>query len=162
MLPTRTDWRQKPRVQMPDYSGSEDALAAVEEQLRRYPPLVFAGEARRLRRELGDAAQGRAFLLQGGDCAESFAEFSADTIPRSLVQLALRAAERASEVREGQDAAILDTVARVHFELGNLDQAIQWQRRAIEQDPRDDAQLRQALEKYISAKQTSEGAESEQ
>jgi len=76
---TKSDWRAKPRVQMPDYPDSA-ALNAVEEQLAKYPPLVFAGEARRLKAELAEAAAGRAFLLQGGDCAESFTEFSADNI----------------------------------------------------------------------------------
>ena len=76
---TKDAWRAKPRVQMPDYTDAA-ALAGVEEQLRRYPPLVFAGEARRLKAELAAASRGEAFLLQGGDCAESFYEFSADTI----------------------------------------------------------------------------------
>lgn len=75
----KSDWRAKPRVQMPDYPDAA-ALKAVERQLNQYPPLVFAGEARRLKQALGQAARGEAFLLQGGDCAESFAEFSADTI----------------------------------------------------------------------------------
>jgi len=75
----KSDWRNKPRVQMPEYTD-EAALNAVEAQLAKYPPLVFAGEARNLKSALGEAAAGRAFLLQGGDCAESFAEFSADTI----------------------------------------------------------------------------------
>ena len=76
---SKTDWRAHARVQMPDYADAE-ALAAAEAQLGRYPPLVFAGEARRLRAELGRASRGEAFVLQGGDCAESFAEFSADSI----------------------------------------------------------------------------------
>jgi 3-deoxy-7-phosphoheptulonate synthase len=76
---SKSDWRAKPRVQMPDYPD-QAALSAVEVQLAKYPPLVFAGEARRLKRHLAQAAQGKAFLLQGGDCAESFAEFSADNI----------------------------------------------------------------------------------
>ncbi|KPQ15886.1 MAG: 3-deoxy-7-phosphoheptulonate synthase AroF [Rhodobacteraceae bacterium HLUCCO18] len=75
----KTDWRAKPRVQMPDYPDA-GALATAEAQLSKYPPLVFAGEARRLKAELAAASRGEAFLLQGGDCAESFAEFSADTI----------------------------------------------------------------------------------
>ncbi|HBS49985.1 MAG TPA: 3-deoxy-7-phosphoheptulonate synthase class II [Rhodobacteraceae bacterium] len=75
----KSDWRAKPRVQMPDYTDP-DALAAVEAQLSQYPPLVFAGEARRLKKHLGAAARGEAFLLQGGDCAESFEQFSADGI----------------------------------------------------------------------------------
>jgi 3-deoxy-7-phosphoheptulonate synthase len=64
---------------MPDWPDAE-ALAAAEARLAAYPPLVFAGEARKLRRALAEAAAGRAFVLQGGDCAESFAEFSADNI----------------------------------------------------------------------------------
>ncbi|NDR54862.1 class II 3-deoxy-7-phosphoheptulonate synthase [Aliiruegeria sabulilitoris] len=75
----KSDWREKPRVQMPDYPD-RDKLEAVEARLSKYPPLVFAGESRRLRAELAKAARGEAFLLQGGDCAESFAEFSADSI----------------------------------------------------------------------------------
>ena len=75
----KTDWRAKPRVQMPDYTDAE-ALTAVEAQLAKYPPLVFAGEARRLRSQLAAASRGEAFLLQGGDCAESFDQFSADAI----------------------------------------------------------------------------------
>jgi len=64
---------------VPNYPDSQKVLA-VEEQLHRYPPLVFAGEARELKQELADVAEGKAFLLQGGDCAESFAEHEADTI----------------------------------------------------------------------------------
>src|SRR6056297_1384928 len=75
----KSGWRALPRVQMPDYTDVE-ALAATETRLSKYPPLVFAGEARTLRSELAKAARGEAFLLQGGDCAESFAEFSADNI----------------------------------------------------------------------------------
>ena len=88
---TKTDWRAKPRVQMPDYPDAA-ALAAVEAQLSKYPPLVFAGEARRLKKQLAAAARGDAFLLQGGDCAESFAEFSADNIRdtfKVLLQMAM-------------------------------------------------------------------------
>ncbi|WP_238371364.1 class II 3-deoxy-7-phosphoheptulonate synthase [Heliomarina baculiformis] len=75
----KTNWRAKPRVQMPDYTDAA-ALSATETQLSKYPPLVFAGEARRLKAQLGEAAKGNAFLLQGGDCAESFEQFSADGI----------------------------------------------------------------------------------
>lgn len=75
----KSDWRNKPRVQMPDYMDAA-ALSAVEARLAGYPPLVFAGEARRLRDHLAAASRGEAFLLQGGDCAESFTEFSADSI----------------------------------------------------------------------------------
>ncbi|MFV0360414.1 class II 3-deoxy-7-phosphoheptulonate synthase [Tropicimonas sp.] len=88
---TKSDWRSKPRVQMPDYPDSA-ALEAVEARLAKYPPLVFAGESRRLREKLAAASHGEAFLLQGGDCAESFAEFSADTIRETfkvLLQMAV-------------------------------------------------------------------------
>src|ERR1700738_4852750 len=72
-------WRRKPVEQVPDYTDAE-ALANVERQLAGFPPLVFAGEARKLKRTLGKVATGEAFLLQGGDCAESFGEHSADNI----------------------------------------------------------------------------------
>ena len=88
---TKSDWRAKPRVQMPDYPDTA-ALNAAEAQLAKYPPLVFAGEARRLKKALAQAAEGKAFLLQGGDCAESFAEFSADNIRdtfRVMLQMAV-------------------------------------------------------------------------
>ncbi|WP_415183986.1 class II 3-deoxy-7-phosphoheptulonate synthase [Phaeovulum sp.] len=76
---TKSDWRALPRVQMPEYPDIA-AVQSVEANLAKMPPLVFAGEARRLKSYLGEVAEGRAFMLQGGDCAESFAEFSADNI----------------------------------------------------------------------------------
>lgn len=75
----KSDWRAKPRIQMPEYTD-EAELKAVEAKLASYPPLVFAGEARRLKAQLGAASRGEAFLLQGGDCAEAFDQFSADGI----------------------------------------------------------------------------------
>jgi 3-deoxy-7-phosphoheptulonate synthase len=69
-------WRDKPAVQLPDYPDTK-ALAAVEEQLKTFPPLIFAGEARNLKEALGSVAVGHAFVLQGGDCAESFTEHRA-------------------------------------------------------------------------------------
>jgi len=72
-------WRQKPITQVPVYPDL-DRLTAVEKQLAKFPPLVFAGEARELTSQLADVARGDAFLLQGGDCAESFAEHGADHI----------------------------------------------------------------------------------
>lgn len=87
----KSDWRAKPRIQMPEYTD-QDALHSVEAQLAKYPPLVFAGEARRLKTQLGAAARGEAFLLQGGDCAESFEQFSADGIRdtfKVLLQMAI-------------------------------------------------------------------------
>ena len=84
-------WRSFPAKHIPEYADPS-ALAAVETTLKSYPPLVFAGEARQLKRDLGAVAQGRAFLLQGGDCAESFAEFHPDNIRdtfRVLLQMAV-------------------------------------------------------------------------
>jgi len=75
----KSGWRDCPRVQMPDYPDRE-SLRDVEVRLAEYPPLVFAGEVRKLKTALNKASRGEAFLLQGGDCAESFAEFSADNI----------------------------------------------------------------------------------
>ncbi|MGB3581568.1 MAG: 3-deoxy-7-phosphoheptulonate synthase class II [Roseiarcus sp.] len=76
---TPETWRMKPLAQSPVYRDRA-ALADTERQLAGYPPLVFAGEARKLKQALGKAAGGGAFLLQGGDCAESFGEHSADNI----------------------------------------------------------------------------------
>jgi 3-deoxy-7-phosphoheptulonate synthase len=75
----KTEWRKLPRVQMPDYTDQE-SLRNVEQKLGTYPPLVFAGEARQLKAKLAAASQGEAFLLQGGDCAESFEQFGPDGI----------------------------------------------------------------------------------
>src|SRR6267378_7278192 len=72
-------WRAKPVLQMPQYPDAT-ALAEVEAQLATFPPLVFAGEARNLKKALARVAGGEAFLLQGGDCAESFAEHGANNI----------------------------------------------------------------------------------
>ncbi|MDP8919392.1 MAG: 3-deoxy-7-phosphoheptulonate synthase, partial [Pseudomonadota bacterium] len=76
---TPDSWRNKPIQQVPAYPDLE-ALEGVEQQLAGFPPLVFAGEARKLKKTLAKVAKGEAFLLQGGDCAESFAEHSADNI----------------------------------------------------------------------------------
>lgn len=72
-------WRAKPIKQVPAYPDLA-ALKATEAQLATFPPLVFAGEARKLKKQLAAVAAGEAFLLQGGDCAESFAEHGADNI----------------------------------------------------------------------------------
>ena len=72
-------WRKKPILQLPDYPDMA-ALADVETKLATFPPLVFAGEARQLKKSLAEVAAGHGFLLQGGDCAESFAEHRADNI----------------------------------------------------------------------------------
>ncbi|MGC2414026.1 MAG: 3-deoxy-7-phosphoheptulonate synthase class II [Stellaceae bacterium] len=88
---TPQGWRGLPIRQVPGYAD-EAALTRVEATLRHFPPLVFAMEARRLRFRLADVAAGRAFLLQGGDCAESFDEFEPDYIRDSfkvLLQMAV-------------------------------------------------------------------------
>ena len=72
-------WRSKPIGQSPEYPDAA-ALSAVLGRIASYPPLVFAGEARKLKANLAKVAAGKAFLLQGGDCAESFAEHGPDTI----------------------------------------------------------------------------------
>ena len=72
-------WRAKPVLQIPAYPDAK-ALADVEAQLATFPPLVFAGEARNLKKALARVAAGEAFLLQGGDCSESFAEHGANNI----------------------------------------------------------------------------------
>ena len=83
-------WRSRPRLQMPDYPDAK-VLADVEAQLASFPPLVFAGEARNLKKALAQVASGDAFLLQGGDCAESFAEHGANNI-RDFFRLFLQMA----------------------------------------------------------------------
>ena len=84
-------WRALPIQQQPTYPDAAHLLK-VEQTLASYPPLVFAGEARELRRQFAEVTEGRAFLLQGGDCAESFAEFSAAKIRdtfKVLLQMAI-------------------------------------------------------------------------
>ena len=81
-------WRRCPAAQQPDWPDTV-ALDGVLEELRRMPPLVFAGEARTLKASLAKVAAGEGFLLHAGDCAESFAEFSADNI-RDKVKVILQ------------------------------------------------------------------------
>jgi 3-deoxy-7-phosphoheptulonate synthase len=88
---TPTTWRDRPIEQAPRYPDPA-RLQEIEQRLATYPPLVFAGEARQLKLRLAQVAAGKAFLLQGGDCAESFAEFRANTIRdtfRVLLQMAV-------------------------------------------------------------------------
>jgi 3-deoxy-7-phosphoheptulonate synthase len=77
---TPSGWRSKPAKHIPTDYPDPTAVTRVEQQLRTYPPLVFAGEARNLKADLAKVAAGKAFLLQGGDCAESFKEFHPDNI----------------------------------------------------------------------------------
>ncbi len=88
---TPESWREKPIRQVPTYRD-ENALKSVEEDLSVFPPLVFAGEARLLKKKLAEVSEGRGFLLQGGDCAESFAEFHPNNIRdtfKVLLQMAV-------------------------------------------------------------------------
>ncbi|MEM7509185.1 MAG: 3-deoxy-7-phosphoheptulonate synthase class II [Pseudomonadota bacterium] len=105
---TKDSWRNRTGLQMPVYED-EAKVAAVTDRLATYPPLVFAGEARRLRDRLAEVADGRGFLLQGGDCAESFADFRADSIRdtfRVMLQMAvvLTFAARVPVVKVGRMA----------------------------------------------------------
>jgi 3-deoxy-7-phosphoheptulonate synthase len=89
---TPASWRIKPAKQLPTYGENNPDLAMAERELAKLPPLVFAGEARTLKSHLADAAMGNAFVLQGGDCAESFAEFGANKVRdtfRVLMQMAV-------------------------------------------------------------------------
>src|SRR3979411_3471268 len=88
---TPDSWRSRPVLQVPDYPDAK-ALADVEAQLATFPPLVFAGEARNLKKALARVAAGEAFLLQGGDCAEGFPVRGANNIRdffRVLLQMAV-------------------------------------------------------------------------
>ena len=88
---TPDSWRSKPVQQIPVYPDAK-SLSEVEAQLATFPPLVFAGEARNLKKALARVAIGEAFLLQGGDCSESFAEHGANNIRdffRVLLQMAV-------------------------------------------------------------------------
>src|SRR6478752_1983777 len=87
---TPKDWRACPIAQAPHYPDAA-ALDTVEAEVRGSPPLIFAGEARALKTQLGRVAAGEAFLLQGGDCAESFAEFHANAL-RDTVKVLLQMA----------------------------------------------------------------------
>ena len=75
---TKTDWRAKPRVQMPDYPDAA-ALKGVEAQLAKYPPLVFAGEARKLKKQLALAGEGKAFLLKAVTAPKALPNFPPTT-----------------------------------------------------------------------------------
>ncbi len=87
-----SSWRTKPAKHIPDDYPNPALLDEVEATLSGYPPLVFAGEVRRLKQRLGDVAMGKAFLMQGGDCAESFREFHPDNLRdmfRVMMQMAV-------------------------------------------------------------------------
>ncbi len=88
---TPDSWQSMPILQQPEYQDTA-ALKRVEQKLAELPPLVFAGEVRSLHQQLAEVSAGRAFLLQGGDCAESFAEFNATNIRdtfQAMMQMAV-------------------------------------------------------------------------
>ncbi len=88
---TPSSWREKPILQQPTYPN-QDELNKVLCELKNYPPLVFAGEARSLKSQLANVSEGKAFLLQGGDCAESFSEFDGTNIRdtfKAILQMAV-------------------------------------------------------------------------
>ncbi|GKE11224.1 phospho-2-dehydro-3-deoxyheptonate aldolase 2, chloroplastic-like protein [Tanacetum coccineum] len=88
---TPESWQSKPALQLPEYPDKNE-VESVLKILESYPPIVFAGECRKLEERLGEAARGDAFLLQGGDCAESFKEFKTDNIRdtfRLLLQMSV-------------------------------------------------------------------------
>ena len=76
-------WTNYPAKHLPEYQDKKE-LDLVLNKIKNYPPLVFAGETRSLKKSLADVVEGKAFLLQGGDCAESFAEFHPDNIRDTL------------------------------------------------------------------------------
>lgn len=80
---TVESWKTKKALQLPEYPSKAE-LESVLKTLEAFPPLVFAGEARSLEEKVAEAAMGNAFLLQGGDCAESFKEFNANNIRDTL------------------------------------------------------------------------------
>ena len=142
-------WRGLPIVQQPAWRDRA-ALARVETRLKRFPPLVFAGEARNLKARLGQVANGKAFLLQGGDCAESFAEFHPDNIRdtfRVLLQMAVvltfgakrpivkvgRLAGQFSKPRSGDTETIKDVTLPAY--RGDMVNAIEFEAAARMPDP---------------------------
>ena len=88
---TLNSWKNYPVKHIPEYENKKE-LNMVLDKIKNFPPLVFAGETRTLKNQLADVADGKAFLLQGGDCAESFAEFHPDNIRdtfKVILQMAL-------------------------------------------------------------------------
>ena len=83
-----SSWQNKTGKHMPTYKDKA-ALSSVLNDLSKFPPLVFAGEARKLQKQLAEVANGKAFLLQGGDCAESFTSFNPNNI-RDLFKVILQ------------------------------------------------------------------------
>jgi 3-deoxy-7-phosphoheptulonate synthase len=88
---TLNSWKNYPGKHLPDYQDQKE-LELVLSKIKNYPPLVFAGESRSLKKSLAQVVEGKAFLLQGGDCAESFAEFHPNNIRdtfKAILQMSL-------------------------------------------------------------------------
>ncbi|MDE7316159.1 MAG: 3-deoxy-7-phosphoheptulonate synthase class II [Helicobacter sp.] len=146
---TPQSWRNQPIKQQPIYQNIQ-ALEEVERKLRGYPPLVFAGEARSLKKRLADVVSGRGFLLQGGDCAESFSEFNAVNIRdtfKVILQMAvvLTFAGRCPIVKVGRlagqfakprssDTETIDNVCLPSYRGDNVN-SIEFNAKAREPDP---------------------------
>ncbi|MDE7217633.1 MAG: 3-deoxy-7-phosphoheptulonate synthase, partial [Helicobacter sp.] len=146
---TPQTWRNKPIKQQPIYKNIQ-ALENIEQQLRGYPPLVFAGEARSLKKRLADVVSRRGFLLQGGDCAESFSEFNAVNIRdtfKVILQMAvvLTFAGRCPIVKVGRlagqfakprssDTETIDNVCLPSYRGDNVN-SIEFSAEAREPDP---------------------------
>lgn len=146
---TPQTWRSKPIKQQPIYKNIQ-ALESIEQKLRGYPPLVFAGEARSLKKRLADVVSGRGFLLQGGDCAESFSEFNAVNIRdtfKVILQMAvvLTFAGRCPIVKVGRlagqfakprssDTETIDNVCLPSYRGDNVN-SIEFSAEAREPDP---------------------------
>src|SRR5664279_965637 len=126
---TPDSWRKKPIEQVPDYPDRQ-ALADTEKQLATFPPLVFAGEARNLKKQLARVANGQAFLLQGGDCAESFAEHGANNI-RDFFRMFLQMAV----VLTYAAASPVVKVGRVAGQFAKLGSVRQWMLGFVKDSP---------------------------
>uniref|UniRef100_UPI00374A98BA class II 3-deoxy-7-phosphoheptulonate synthase n=1 Tax=uncultured Novosphingobium sp. TaxID=292277 RepID=UPI00374A98BA len=146
---TVDSWKSHEARHLPSY-GDAEKLSGVEATLSRFPPLVFAGEARELKNDLAEVAAGRGFLLQGGDCAESFAEFHPDNIRdtfRVLLQMAvvLTFASKQPVVKVGRMAgqfakprsAPTETIGGVELPsyLGDIINGIEFEPGTRENDP---------------------------
>lgn len=146
---TPDSWRSKPALQLPTYSDKE-LLSRTEKELSNLPPLVFAGEARNLQRSLANVANGNGFLLQGGDCAESFAEFNANKIRdtfRVILQMSVvmtyagslpivkvgRMAGQFAKPRSS-DSETIDDVTLPSYRGDNIN-ALEFTKKAREPDP---------------------------
>ena len=129
-------WRSRDILQVPEYSDA-DALARVEDNLRKQPPLVFAGEARALRAQLAKVAEGKAFLLQGGDCAESFAEFHADNINDMAFSPETREPDPERMLRAYNQAAATLNLLRAFAQGGfaDLNQVHRWNLDFVKSSP---------------------------